>query len=133
MQLVRSTTFSWLGFSSCITGISCIIMNELKCRAPSLSASHTSRKNTAQIGLGREQTTEFQNYGQVMFRPLIRTDKKYVNGEYTILVTFCVRFFHAFFVTDRFVIAGLPSIGESRVYSSFSVQLRHKTFVIIRN
>jgi len=50
MQLVRCTTFSWLGFSSCLTGLSYILMNEPKCRAPSLSASHFSRSNTTQIG-----------------------------------------------------------------------------------
>ena len=50
MHLVRSTTFSWLGFSSCLTGLCYILTNEPKCRGPSLSASHVSRSNTAQIG-----------------------------------------------------------------------------------
>jgi len=44
----------------------------------------------------------------------------------------CERILHAFFVTDRCIMAGLPSIGESHVFSLFSVHLRHKTFVIIR-
>jgi len=50
----------------------------------------------------------------------------------TLFSSLCVRFFLAFFVTDRCVMAGLPSIGESHVFSSFSVQLRYKTIVIIR-
>jgi len=37
--------------------------------------------------VGGEQTSEFQNYVQVMFRPIIRTDKKYVKHQYTIFVT----------------------------------------------
>jgi len=31
--------------------------------------------------VGRVQTPEFQNYMQVMFRPIIRTGKKYVERE----------------------------------------------------
>ena len=37
----------------------------------------------------REQTLEFHNYVQVMFRPIIRTYKKYVKRQYTIFVTQC--------------------------------------------
>jgi len=31
----------------------------------------------------------------------------------------CVRLFHAFYVTDTCLMAGLPSIGETHVCSSF--------------
>jgi len=37
--------------------------------------------------VGHEQTPEFQNYVQVMFRHIIRTDKRYVKRQYTIFVT----------------------------------------------
>ena len=50
LQRVKSTTFSWLGFSSSITGLGYILMNERKCRAPSHRASHVSSTNTAQRG-----------------------------------------------------------------------------------
>jgi len=66
-----------------------------------------------------------------MFRPIIRTDKCMPNAN-TQFSSLSVRFFHAFFVTDRCFMVGLPSVGESHVCSSFSVQLRHKTFVIKR-
>ena len=46
--------------------------------------------------------------------------------------TFCVRFSHPFFVRDRCDMAAVPSIGKSHIQCSFSIQLRHKTFVIIR-
>jgi len=39
--------------------------------------------------VGRVQTPEFQNYKQVMFRPIIRTDKKYVERQYIIFITLC--------------------------------------------
>jgi len=45
--------------------------------------------------VGRVQTPEFQNYVQVMFRPIIRTDKKYVERQYSIFITLCV-FFHKY-------------------------------------
>jgi len=38
--------------------------------------------------VGRVQTAEFQNYKQVMFRPIIRTDK-YVERQYIIFITLC--------------------------------------------
>jgi len=37
---------------------------------------------------------------QGMFRPIIRSDKKYVERQYTILITLCETFFQAFYVTD---------------------------------
>jgi len=37
---------------------------------------------------------------QVMFRPIIISDKKYVERLYTIFITLCETFFHAFYVTD---------------------------------
>jgi len=46
------------------------------------------------------ETLEFQNYVQVMFRPIIISDKKYVERLYTIFITLCENFFHAFYVTD---------------------------------
>ena len=42
--------------------------------------------------VGRVQAPEFQNYVQVMFRPIIRTDKKYVECQYTIFFTLRVIF-----------------------------------------
>jgi len=42
-----------------------------------------------------------------------------------------VRFFHAFFVADRYVMARLQSVDVRHVCYSFSVQLRHKSFVVI--
>jgi len=57
LQLVRSVTFSWLVFSSCLTGLSYVLMDEPKCRAPLLSANHVSSSPTAQIGyMSRENT-----------------------------------------------------------------------------
>jgi len=50
----------------------------------------------------REQIPEFQNYVQVIFRPIIRSDKKYVERLNTIFISFCETFFHAFYVTDLF-------------------------------
>ena len=79
--------------------------------------------------VGRVHTPEFQNYKQVMFRHIITTDKKYVERQYTILIT--LRFFYAFFVADRCFMTRLQSVGVRNVCSSFSVQLRHKSFVII--
>jgi len=75
-------------------------MNEPKCRAPLPCANHVSSSSTAQIGLCRVQTTEFQNYVQVMFRPTIRSDKKYVERLNTIFISLCETFFHSFYVTD---------------------------------
>ena len=48
----------------------------------------------------RVQTPEFQNYVQVMFRPIIRADKKYVEHLNTIFITLHEALFHAFYVTD---------------------------------
>jgi len=66
--------------------------------------------------VGSVQTPEFQNYVQVMFRPIIRTDKKYVERRYTIFITLGKTLFHAFFVTYRCVITRFPSIEVSNVY-----------------
>jgi len=35
-----------------------------------------------------------------MFRPIIISHKKYVERLYTIFITLCETFFHAFYVTD---------------------------------
>jgi len=43
----------------------------------------------------------------------------------------CVRFFPAFFVADRCVMARLPSVDVRHDCNSFSVQLRNKSFLII--
>jgi len=45
--------------------------------------------------------------------------------------SFCVRFFHAFFIADRCVMARLQSVDVRHLCCSFSVQLKHKSFVII--
>jgi len=66
------------------------------------------------LAVGREETPEFKNYVQIMFRPIIRTDKAFVNDNIQFW-SLCVRFFPAFFVTDRCVMARFPSIGESHV------------------
>jgi len=49
---------------------------------------------------------EFQNYEQVMFRPIITTDKKYVECQYTNFITWRETYFHALFVTDRLYFKG---------------------------
>jgi len=35
------------------------------------------------------QTPEIHNYVQVMFRLIIRTERKYIERQYTILITLC--------------------------------------------
>jgi len=67
LQLVRSVTFSWLGFSSCLTGLSYIQMKEPTWRAPLPSANHVSGPNTAQNAVCRVQNPKCQKYVQVMF------------------------------------------------------------------
>jgi len=62
-------------------------MKESTCRAPLPSANHVSSSNTAQNAVCRVQTPKCQNYGQVMFRPTIRSDKKYVESLNTIFIT----------------------------------------------
>jgi len=37
--------------------------------------------------LAQDAGLEFQNYVQIMFRLIIRTDKEYVKRQYTIFVT----------------------------------------------
>jgi len=49
LQLFKSLTFSWMGLSSCLTGLRYILMIERKCRAPLPSANNVSSSNTAQI------------------------------------------------------------------------------------
>ena len=34
-------------------------------------------------------TPEIHNYVQVIFRPIIRADRRYPERQYTILITFC--------------------------------------------
>jgi len=48
----------------------------------------------------RVQIPEFQNYVQVLFRPKDISDKNYVERLYTIFISLCETFFHAFYVTD---------------------------------
>jgi len=43
----------------------------------------------------------------------------------------CVRFFRAFYVTDKCVMTRLLTVAVSHICSSFSVHLRHKSYVII--
>jgi len=54
--------------------------------------------------VGRVQMHEFQNYEQVMFRPTITTDMKYVECQYTNFIKWGETCFHALFVTDRLYI-----------------------------
>jgi len=65
--------------------------------------------------VGRVQTPEFHNYKQVIFRPIIRTDKKHVERRYTIFITLCETFFHAFYVTEKCVMTRFPLVGLSHV------------------
>jgi len=62
-------------------------MKEPTSWAPLPSAKHISSSNTAQNAVCRVQTPKFQNYVQVMFRPIIRSDKKYVERLNTIFIT----------------------------------------------
>jgi len=39
--------------------------------------------------VGREQTPEFQNYVQVMFRHIFRREKNYAKRQFTIFVILC--------------------------------------------
>jgi len=50
--------------------------------------------------VGRVQIHEFQNLVQVMFRPIFRTDNKYVECIYTNLITRSESCLQALFVTD---------------------------------
>jgi len=61
------------------------------------------------MGFMSRETTEFQNYVQVTFRPIIRADK-YVEGQYTTFITLCETF-HAFYVRDRCVMTRFLSVG----------------------
>jgi len=47
----------------------------------------------------RVQKPLYQNNVQVMFRPIIRSDK-YFERQNTIFITLCEVFFHAFYVKD---------------------------------
>ena len=62
-------------------------MNEPKCRTPFLSASHDSSSSTVQIGSMSCGKAGFQNNVQVMFRPIIRADGKFVERQYTNFIT----------------------------------------------
>jgi len=62
-------------------------MKEPTCRAPLTSANHISSSNTAQNAVCRVQIPKCQNYVQVMFRLIIRSDKKYVERLNTIFIT----------------------------------------------
>jgi len=46
------------------------------------------------------QIHKMQNFVQVMFGPIIRTDKKYVGSKYTNFITSC-GIFHALLVSGR--------------------------------
>jgi len=46
------------------------------------------------------QIHEIQNYEQVMFRPIIISDKKSIERINTIFITLCETFFNAFYFTD---------------------------------
>ena len=50
--------------------------------------------------VGRVQIHKIQNFVQVMFRPIMRTDKTYVGCKYTNFIT-SSRIFHALFVSDQ--------------------------------
>jgi len=49
---------------------------------------------------------EFQNYEQLLFRPIITTDKKNVECQYTNYITWSETCFDASFVRDRLYIKG---------------------------
>ena len=69
-------------------------------------------------GLCRVETTEFQNYVQVMFRPIIRADRNYVERQYTIFITLCD--FRAFYVKDKCVESTSVSWSKSYLQLIFS-------------
>jgi len=50
--------------------------------------------------VGQVQIHKIQNFVQVMFRPIIRTDKKYVGCKYTNLIT-SSGILQALIVSDR--------------------------------
>jgi len=75
-------------------------MNESKCLAPSLSASRVSSSNTAQISCMSRANTRISELCASLVRPIIISDKNYVERLYTIFITFCETFFHAFYVTE---------------------------------
>ena len=62
-------------------------MNEPKCRSPFLSASHVSSSSTAQIGSMSRGKSRISENVQVMFRPIIRADGKFVERQYTNFIT----------------------------------------------
>jgi len=49
---------------------------------------------------------ELQNYEEVLFRPIITTDKKYVECQYKNFITWSETCFHASFVKDRLYVKG---------------------------
>jgi len=65
-----------------------------------------------------------------MFRPIIISGKKYFERLYTIFITFCETFFHAYFVTDMRY-DSILSVSLSHVCSYLSVQVSYKSFEII--
>jgi len=62
-------------------------MKKPTCRAPLPTSKYVSSSNTAQNAVCRVQTPKIQNYVQVMFRPIIRSDKKYFERLNTIFIT----------------------------------------------
>ena len=80
--------------------------------------------------VGRVQTTEFQNYKQVMFRPIITTNKKYIERQYTIFITL----FDIFpcLLRRRQMHYDTTSVSWRKACLQLILnKLRHKSFVII--
>jgi len=75
-----------------------------------------------------------QNFVQVMFGAIIRTDKTYVGYKYGNFII-SDGIFQALFVSDRLYVkfqSLLASVGLSQVRSPYSAQLSCFSFVIIR-
>jgi len=91
---------SWKGFSSCRTGL----MNVPKFWYPLIVFHHLARvmfwvEIVYRWDAGRLQIHKIQNYVQVRFRPIIRTDKTYVGCKYTNFIT-SSEIFQALIVSD---------------------------------
>jgi len=80
------------------------------------------------------QIHEIQNCVQVIFRPIIRTDKTYVGckNQISLLQVQFSRHLSSLFGCMSSVKTRLASVRLSQVYIPYSAQLRRYSFVIIR-
>jgi hypothetical protein len=81
------------------------------------------------------QIHEFLNLAQVIFSPIFRTDKMYVERQYANINTTSESCFKALIVTVNLLSSAKirpPCVGERQVCRPNSAQLSCKSFVIIR-